>query len=142
MAENEGVWRTLPDRDDVHVRVTSLPAACGGGVLVRLDHGEVWILIDADRPAVERRAILAHELEHLDRGSARWPGAPESWDAVVAREERRVDDRVAGRLVPEQELQAFVRRCLSIDEYVTALDVAEHFEVPVDVAERACRRAG
>jgi hypothetical protein len=30
---------------------------------------------------------------------------------------------------------------LSIDEYVTTLEVAEHFEVPVDVAERACRRA-
>lgn len=141
MAEHQGVWRSIAHRDDIHVRVVELPDECGGGVLSRRHGGQVWILLDGRRPAHERRAILAHELEHLARGSVRFDGAPPGWDFIVAREEGRVDQAVAERLVPDEELQAFVRRCLSIDAYVTALDVADEFGVPVEIAERACRRA-
>lgn len=141
MAENHGVWRSLRDRNDVHVRTTQLPERCGGGVVVRLDHGEVWILIDSDRPSHERRAILAHELEHLERGSVRFDGAPPTWGAVVAREELRVDRAVARRLVPTEALRSFVAQRSSMGEPVTAGCVAEAFEVPVWVARIACEMA-
>lgn len=140
MAENQGVWRSIADRDDIHVRLSPLPDVCGGGALVHRADGRVWILLHEGLSAVERRAVLLHELVHLERGSVRYDDAPPAWEAVVAREEETVDSIVAERLVPEEELRAFVRRCLSIEDYVTALDVAEEFGVPVDVAERACRR--
>jgi hypothetical protein len=137
----ESVWGSIAGRDDVHVRIVPLPVDCGGGTIVRRADGTVWILLDEALSATERRAVLLHELVHLERGSVRWDGGPEAWAAVVAREENAVDDIVAERLVPDDELQAFVRRCLSIEEFVTAADVADEFDVPVDVAERACRRA-
>jgi hypothetical protein len=141
MVERLSVWGSIADREDIHVRVMDLPADCGGGALVRRADGSVWILLDQALTALERRAVLLHELVHLERGTARHEGAPPAWQAIVAREEQRVEDQVAARLVPDRELREFVQRCLSLDRFVTALDVAQEFEVPVDVAERACRRA-
>jgi hypothetical protein len=140
MAENEGVWRSIRHRDDIQVRLADLPEEVGGGVLVRRG-GLVWILLDADRPAHERRAILAHELEHLRRGSCRFDGAPDTWADVVAREEQLVDRAVARRLVPIEALRAFVAQRSSLGEPVTAGCVAEAFEVPVWVARMACELA-
>lgn len=137
----ERVWRSIAHRDDIHVRITELPDACGGGALIRRTDGSVWILLDERLPATERRAVLLHELVHLERGTARCEGAPSTWEAVVAREEQRVDDIVAERLVPEDELRQFVARCLDLGHAVVARDVADEFEVPVEVAKRACRRA-
>lgn len=125
-----------------YVRVTDLPVDCGGGTVVRRASGTVWILLDRSLSDTQRRTVLLHELVHLERGSVRHDGAPAAWEAVVAREEETVENIVADRLVPVGDLRAFVRRCLSIEDYVTALDVAHEFGVPVDVAERACRRAG
>lgn len=51
-----------------------------------------------------------------------------------------MDEAVAERLVPEDQMRAFVRRWVSIEDYVTALDVADEFGVPAEVGERACRR--
>jgi hypothetical protein len=140
MAENHGVWRSIRERDDINVRVAQLPDEVGGGVLVRRGD-RVWILLDAGRPAHERRAILAHELEHLARGSMRFDGSPPTWDAVVAREEQRVDRAVARRLVPLEQLRAFVAARSSMDEPVTAGCVADAFDVPVWVARMACELA-
>jgi hypothetical protein len=140
MAENEGVWRSIRHRDDIQVRLAHLPDEVGGGTLIRRG-GQVWILLDADRPAHERRAILAHELEHLARGSVRYDGAPPTWDAIVAREERQVDQAVARRLVPVEALRAFVAQRSSLGEAVTVGCVAEAFDVPVSVARLACELA-
>lgn len=140
MAEDLGVWRSIAHRDDINVRTAQLPAEVGGGVLVRRD-GSVWILLDAHLPAHERRAVLAHELEHLDRGSVRFDGSPPAWDAVVAREELRVDRAVARRLVPLEALRAFVAQRSTLGEPVTACCVAEAFEVPTWVARVACEMA-
>lgn len=85
MAEKEGVRRSIAHRGHVHVRLVELPDEVGGGVLHRRSSGQVWILLDGCRPVDERRALLAHELEHLERGSVRFDGAPATWDAVVAR---------------------------------------------------------
>lgn len=136
------VWRSIAHRDDIHVRLTrELPLEVGGGVLVRKTDGNVWILLDAHLPAHERRAVLAHELEHLDRGSVRYEGSPATWDFVVAQEERRIDSCVAERLVPLDELRVFAAARCSTGEHVTVDDVAEAFDVPVWVARRACELA-
>lgn len=140
MAETEGVWRSIAHRDDINVRLARLPDEVGGGILVRRG-GRVWILLDAGRPAHERRAILAHELEHLDRGSMRFNGSPPAWEAVVAREELRIDRAVARRLVPLDHLRAFVAQRSSLGEPVTAGCVAEAFDVPMGVARLACELA-
>ncbi len=140
MAEN--VWRSIAHRDDIHVRLSRhLPGEVGGGVLVRKTDGNIWILLDAHLPAHERRAVLAHELEHLARGSVRFVGSPTTWDSVIVQEERRVDRNVARRLVPIDDLRAFVAARCSTGESVTAADVAEAFDVPVWVARCACEMA-
>lgn len=136
----EGIWRSIRDHDHIHVRIVSLPESCGGGCLVRRTNGHAWILLDAALTATERRAVLAHELVHLERGSCRYDGAPATWDAVVAREERMVDRTVAERLVPLAELRDFAAARAELDA-VTADDVAEAFAVPIWVAREACERA-
>lgn len=40
MAENQGVWRSIADRDDVDVRIARPLSEVGGGVMHRRD-GEV-----------------------------------------------------------------------------------------------------
>lgn len=138
----ESIWGSIRDSDHVHVRLRpDLPADCGGGAVVRRPDGQIWILIDADLPQPERRAVLAHELEHVRRGSMRFDDAPASWDVVIAREERRIDRAVAQRLVPLEELRAFVAQRRSIEVPVTASCVAEAFDVPLRVAQDACEMA-
>jgi hypothetical protein len=56
---------------------------------------------------------------------------------VVAREERLVDDEVARRLVPAEELQLVCERADGLGECLTPHDVAAAFEVPESVARRA-----
>lgn len=137
----ESIWSSIADHHHINVRLhRSMPDGCEGA-LVRMPDGEVWILIDAHLPAHERRAVLAHELEHLRRGSVRFDGAPASWDAVIAREELAVDRAVAHRLVPLDELRSFVAQASTLDQPVTALDVALEFDVPLWVARHACEQA-
>lgn len=133
-------WRSIADLDHIHVRLVDLPESAGGGALIRLEHGDVWILLDRALTRPDRRAVLAHELEHLRRGSCRWDGAPASWAAVVAGEERAIDRAVAQQLVPLDELRAFAGRRSTV-QAVTAECVAEEFDVPVSVAREACRLA-
>lgn len=101
--------------------------------------GDDWvILVDRRLPAVERLAAIAHELVHHERGGGSdYPGRPDAWAPVVQREEHRVQDIVAERLVPRAELVAFVNSMLGVDMSVSAVEVAEAFEVPVDVAQQA-----
>lgn len=113
-----------------------LPASYGGGAIVSTGEGFV-VILDSRLRQAERRAALAHELVHAERGVLP-RSAPEH---VRAKEEKAVRREVAERLVPDTELAAFVRRCLTLDMSVTAEDVAEEFSVPLEVAELACRRA-
>ncbi len=95
------------------------------------------VLIDRSLPAPERRAALAHELVHLERGAV--PRAAPGW--VVAKEERWVDRIATQRLVPAAELRRFVEARSSVGP-VSASDVAEQFEVSLPVAIRACESLG
>lgn len=132
-------WRVLRERHDVILGLRRLPASTGGGVIYRDADGAV-ILIEADLRRVERKMVLAHELVHLERGGVIADvDQPPTWDAVVAREELRVDRIVAERMVPVDELNAWVE---SLDgEPVTVHDVAARFDVSEEVARLACAMA-
>lgn len=65
---------------------------------------------------------------------------PSSWDAVVARRETQIDRVVADRLVPRDELITFIEQRMTVEcDGVTIHEVADEFEVPDQVAERALR---
>jgi hypothetical protein len=115
----------LREREHLRFARRDLP----GGVQGWYSADAEVILIDRTLGRAERNAVLAHELVHQERGGgAGYAGQPATWDAVVAREERNVDIEVARRLVPPDELAAWVG---SHSEPVTAEMVAEHFDVPL-----------
>jgi hypothetical protein len=120
---------------------------CAAAALPRLEiwfgdvpHGAVWqrdergdqITIDASASARDRRALLAHELIHLERGV----GYPVASEATMQREEAIVRRETARRLVPPVELAELVARREGI-EPITADVVAEEFDVPTSVALEA-----
>jgi hypothetical protein len=111
---------------------------CGGGVIAWVD-GRTIILVDDALGLEERRVALAHELVHDERGGP----LPSDVDQVlVAREERRVDDEVARRLAPADELFAVAFRADELGVGVEAWEVAEQLGVTTDVIERAVRLIG
>ena len=58
---------------------------------------------------------------------------PASWAPVVVRDEAAVDDEVARRLVPLDELMKFCEVAVLLGLGVTAFDVAENVDVPESV---------
>jgi len=132
-------WRELRQRPDISLQLVDFPPGPvhalsivrGASKLVLLDRQLLW---------AERQAALTHELVHIERGPI--PRGAPAW--IVAKEERQVDDIAARRLVPPVELRRFVEARTSVGP-VSALDVAEQFEVSLPVARRACdeiRRPG
>ena len=105
-------------------------------------HGATWhrtadgdvITIDSAAPRRERRALLAHELVHLERGI----GFPVATERTMQREEAIVRRETARRLVPPAELRVLVDRRADV-EPITAALVAEEFDVPEGVAAEALR---
>lgn len=89
--------------------------------------GTATIVIDAGLTRTQRRAALCHELVHHERGI--------TGDARV--DERGVEDEVASRLVPFDELAAMYHVAVTNDLPVETWMVAEKFDVPDSVAERA-----
>lgn len=126
MGERWNAWRALRDRAHVRLRWGS-PNGHDGQVDTT---GTIWLHPHLGRQ--ERHAVLAHELVHLERGIP----APATPAVLVAREERLVDAEVARRLVPLDELARFAVARVTV-EPVTARLVADEFDVPVAVAERA-----
>lgn len=61
-----------------------------------------------------------------------------AWRAVVAAEERRVNDEVARRLLPLHELLEAAEAVEDFGHHVTAAELAGAYEVPVDMAKQAC----
>jgi hypothetical protein len=90
------------------------------------------ITIDERASRRERRALLAHELIHAERGI----GHPVASAATMQREEAIVRRETAVRLVPLLELAALVEARDGI-EPITAAVVAEEFDVPEAVALEA-----
>jgi hypothetical protein len=98
------------------------------------------IALGAHLDRVERRCALAHELIHHERrGGCAWVGQPDTWSAIVARDEAAVDAEAARRLVPLDELAAMVDAMEDFGEPIEARHVGEEFDVTPAVAERAMR---
>ncbi len=102
-----------------------------GATWHRDDAGD-HITLDASASRRDRRALLAHELVHVERGV----GYPDATPATMQREEAIVRRETAIRLVPLPELARLVERRGDV-EPVTADLVAEEFDVPEHVAREA-----
>lgn len=102
-----------------------------GATWHRTPKGDV-ITIDESATRRERRALLAHELIHMERGV----GFPYATLETMAKEEVLVRRETARRLVPLEELAEFVVRRASVEQ-VTPDVVAEEFDVPPKVASDA-----
>ena len=85
----------------------------------------------------ERRVALGHELVHDERDLLYDTTTP---DAIVEKEEAIVERILADRLVPPAELERFLRRSTSVGDAVTARDVADEFDVTIELARHALLR--
>lgn len=121
-------WRALRGLDDVELELCDLP---GEARAIYAQRGEDRaILIDRRLSPTERLAALAHELVHLERGGGcHQRGAPAPLAIDARKEERRVDDEVARRLVPFGDLAEFVDMLIDCGETVTVALVADEFDV-------------
>jgi hypothetical protein len=125
--------------DDVMVHLHPSAAITGGGYAFS-HRGRIHVVIDPALDAAARRVVLAHELVHVARGACPdRPGLPRCWDAIIRREEARVDRLVASRLVPENQLQDLVDEARRGETAMTIGDVADAFAVTTEVATQAVR---
>lgn len=123
-------WRALRAREHIEL-VWADMGGCPGRAERHPDRDRV--LLDPTLGRIDRNAVLAHELVHLERGILYTSTTP---DALIQKEEHAVETIVAGRLLPPQELAVYVD-VLAEFEPVTAEAVAFEFDVPVALAQRA-----
>lgn len=137
MAQRWSPWRTLRHLPNVTMAFAELPNETGGAVLARRGTATV-IVLDHQLTQPERKVALAHELLHLERGTtSHCRNIRGALSVEVVREENRIQREVARRLVPLAELGPVVDRLAELGHGVTALEVAEEFDVPPVVASQA-----
>lgn len=119
-------WRLLRASPEVELRWAYLDGLCG--FYEPHADGTAMIVLDAGIDAATRNATLMHELEHHRRGIC----------GVARYDERGVEDEVARKLVPLDELAQLVASICDDGTPVMAWELAAAFGVPEDVAERAC----
>jgi Zn-dependent peptidase ImmA (M78 family) len=101
-------WRTLRERPDITVAFVDLP----DGALGWCDHDSRTIYLATGMRQRQRRAVLVHELSHMDRGPVY------DDDHLARREERAVESAAAASLIP---LDALIEALLwSRDEHELA----------------------
>lgn len=124
----------LRDRPEIEFMLCNLPP---GVRAIHARRGEDRaILINRALSPADRLAALAHELVHDERGHAGHHPGRQNCATYVAKEENWVENIVAGRLLPPDELAVYVD-VLAEFEPVTAQAVAIEFDVPEHVAQRA-----
>ena len=123
-------WEALA-RTDIELWYEALDGQRGRWVRGR-HHEEIVLEVTLDRRT--RRAVLAHELVHAERGIG-WPSASA---ATMQLEEERVWRVALDRLAPPSEVRRFVASRASVGP-VTVADLADEFDLPADVAERLVR---
>lgn len=131
MGDRWNPWRALRARKRTRLEWQLLDGD-HAFVIQRSDGVEV-ITLDPRLGRRDRTYAVGHEVTHLERGLLP-PGTPA---LVVQREEHQVATVTARRLVPLDELARFVAEAQRRDEPVTARHIADHFDVPTHVAERA-----
>jgi Zn-dependent peptidase ImmA (M78 family) len=126
-------WAWLRARPSIELRWSRAPDGATGGWF--RENGRDVIALSARLRRRERHATLTHEAVHYERGipAAQLP------PAMRVKEEAIVEKVATRRLVPPDELEAFLERRASTGDPVTPYEVAEEFDVPEAVAERACR---
>jgi hypothetical protein len=130
-------WAELRRREHLVFALEALPEATGGAVYAQRGP-RAAIVIDPTLGRRQRKAALAHELVHDERGGGcEYEGMLPAWHPVVSRDENRVHDEVARRLVPLEELRAFCGHQAEVNDSVAAWQVAEYFDVPDAVGARA-----
>lgn len=98
------------------------------------------LILDTELGRRERKAALAHELVHDERGGGVClEGMPAMYAVMATREELRVARLAAGHLVPVEELRAFIEKRIEQEHVdgVTLHEIAEEFDVTEAVARRA-----
>lgn len=116
-------WADLRRRSHIVFARVPLPKVLGGGYYEKRRSGTA-LLIDHDLDQMGRLDVVAHELTHEDM-----PWATED----------QVDDEVARRLVPFDDLSGMWQVALVNDLSIEVWQIAEKFDVPDHVAERAMR---
>lgn len=123
-------WRVLRGRKHLTLPWAVLDHA--NGMLVE-DGPRRTVILDRGLGRRQRSAVLTHELVHDERGLLYDSSTPA---AMVAKEESIVRAETVRRLVPIAELDALA----AAGETLEACQVAEHFDIPEDVARDACWR--
>lgn len=125
-------WRALRERTHLRLVWSRLPEGPGGRLID--DGRDRVVVLDPRLGRCDRNAVLAHELVHDERNVLYLPSTP---PAIVQKEEAIVNREVARRLVPMMLLARFVEQVIELGEPIHAAAVAEEFDVPLDVAQRA-----
>lgn len=122
-------WRVLRAR--THLELGWSWFNVGRGRIEQLAGGRRRITLQADLGRRLRSQVLGHELVH-DELDLLWP--PDAPLPLVEKGERLVERINAERTIPIGALEGFVRRRVDSDLPVTALDVAEEFDVTEELA--------
>lgn len=126
-------WHLLRARDDVVLTYGWL-AECRGRTTW---HGTHYVItLDARLDRVTRRCVLMHELVHIELGAGFFYERTTS-RRLIGKCESIVDDTVARRLVPLDELEAYASARVDAGLQLDLVDVALEFDVTPDVARRA-----
>lgn len=129
------VWRVWGElRRRTHIELVWAHLTGHRGRIEELGAGRRRITIDATLDRRTRRAVLAHELVHDERGILFTDDTPL---ALIRKEESYVTAETVCRLVPLDELEERVRIAIRSDMCVEVNDVVEWFDVPHDTAEKA-----
>jgi hypothetical protein len=129
------VWHDLEARSHIELAYALL---AGGAEALIEDLGGGWrrITLEARLDRRARRAALAHELVHDERGLLFDANTPAG---LVQTEERSVQAEVIRRLVPPDALGVLLARCAEGHRSVECADVANEFDVPASIALAALR---
>lgn len=104
------------------------------------DGPDVAILVNRNDSPVERLAAVAHELHHHRRGGGcHHPDAPPLLRVLEQKDEAAVAILVCDELLPAERLKPYVDQRAELG-MVLARDVAEDFDVPIEVADLALQR--
>ncbi len=122
-------WQALRARPEVELWFADLDGARG---LWTRRAGRDTVYLDASLGRRERRAVLAHELVHVERGIGHGSGATV---LTMAKEERLVWDEAVRRLAPPSVLDRIRRRAVD-GSPVEEWEVGEELDLPPDVVRR------
>lgn len=125
-------WAVLRTRE--HLELAWGWFTIGRGRIEQLATGRRRITLQADLGRRLRSQVLGHELVH-DELDLLWP--PGTPSPLVQKGERLVERINAERTIPIGALEAFVRRRVESEIAVTALDVADEFDVTEELAHLA-----